>query len=197
MAKKFGLFFMNTHPTLLNPQNSVLVVVDMQNKLSVVMPEKEAQAMRENTISLLNAARNLTIPVLVTEQYPQGLGKTEQQIHTALPDTTKLFEKTAFSCCGASGFMPALEHTKRRQVVLVGQEAHVCILQTALDLMIHNYQVHVVEDAICARKAEHKFYALQRLQVQNVTITNYESVLFEWLRDAVHPDFKMISALLH
>ena len=81
-------------------------------------------------------------------------------------------------------------------MILVGQETHVCILQTALDLMSLGYQVHVVEDAVCSRKAEHKFYALQRLQAQNVIITNYESVLFEWLRDANHPDFKIISGLL-
>ena len=187
---------MNTHPTLLNTLDSVLVIVDMQGKLSAVMPEIDAALMHENTISLLEAAKNLAIPVLVTEQYPQGLGQTEASIRAACPDTTQIFEKTSFSCTGASGFMPALEQMKSKQVILVGEEAHVCIMQTALDLMTLGYQVHVVEDAICARKAEHKFYALQRLQAQNVVITNYESVLFEWLRDAAHPDFKTISQLL-
>jgi len=114
----------------------------------------------------------------------------------ALPGTAQVFEKTAFSCTGASGFMPALNIIARKQIILVGQEAHVCVLQTALDLMALGYQVHIVEDAICARKAEHKFYAMQRLQAQNAVITNYESVLFEWLRDATHPDFKAISSLL-
>ncbi len=193
---KFGLFFMNTHPTLLRNLESVLVIVDMQSKLSAVMVEKEAEAMHENTISLLEAAINLAIPILVTEQYPQGLGQTEKSVQEALPNNAPIFEKTAFSCTSASAFMPALENTKRTQVILVGQEAHVCILQTALDLIALGYQVHVVEDAICSRKAEHKFYALQRLQAQNVVITNYESVLFEWLRDANHPDFKTISSLL-
>ncbi|MDD2863404.1 MAG: isochorismatase family protein [Methylococcales bacterium] len=187
---------MNTHPTLLKNLDSVLVIVDMQGNLSAVMPENDAQAMHENTISLLEAAQKLTIPVLVTEQYPQGLGATEKSVQDALPNNAPIFEKTSFSCYGASGFMPALEQTKRKQIILVGQEAHVCVLQTALDLAAHDYQVHVVEDAICSRKAEHKFYALQRLQTQNVIITNYESVLFEWLRDAAHPDFKAVSGLL-
>ncbi len=187
---------MNTHPTLLRILDSVLVVVDMQGKLSAVMPEIDAALMHENTVSLLEAANNLAIPVLVTEQYPQGLGQTEQSVREALPNPAPIFEKTSFSCTGASGFMPALELTKSKQVILVGQEARVCIVQTALDLIALGYQVHVVEDAICARKAEHKFYALQRLQAQNVVITNYESVLFEWLRDANHPDFKAISSLL-
>jgi nicotinamidase-related amidase len=79
---------------------------------------------------------------------------------------------------------------------VVGQEAHVCVMQTALELIHHDYQVHIVEDAVCSRKAEHKFYALQRLQQQGAAITNYESVLFEWLRDSNHPEFKKISALL-
>lgn len=188
---------MNTHPTLLKTLDSILVVVDMQGKLSAVMAESDAQTMHDNTMSLLEAAKNLAIPVLVTEQYPQGLGQTEQKVSEALPDTAQIFEKTSFSCCGASGFIPALNLSTRKQVILVGQEAHVCVLQTALDLIALGYQVHVVEDAICSRKAEHKFYALQRLQTQNVVITNYESVLFEWLRDANHPDFKTISNLLH
>jgi nicotinamidase-related amidase len=187
---------MNTHPTLLKNLDSVLVIVDMQSKLSAVMDEKDAQTMHENTISLLEAAKNLAIPVLATEQYPQGLGKTEMSVQDNLPNNAPIFEKTAFSCLGASGFIPALEQTHRKQIILVGQEAHVCILQTALDLISLGYEVHVVEDAICSRKAEHKFYALQRLQAQNAIITNYESVLFEWLRDANHPDFKVISGLL-
>lgn len=187
---------MNTHPTLLKILDSTLVIVDMQGKLSAVMAENDAEAMHENTISLLEAAKNLAIPVLVTEQYPQGLGQTESKVSEALPDTAQVFEKTSFSCCGASGFIPALNLIARKQIILVGQEAHVCVLQTALDLIALGYQVHVVEDAICSRKAEHKFYGLQRLQKQNVVITNYESVLFEWLRDANHPDFKTISGLL-
>ncbi len=189
-------FFMNTHTTLLRILDSVLVVVDMQSKLSAVMSEIDSEAMHENTVSLLEAAKTLAIPVLVTQQYPQGLGATEPQVFEALPDTAKLFEKTSFSCIGADDFMSALNLMDRKQIILVGQEAHVCILQTALDLMAQGYQVHVVEDVICSRKAEHKFYALQRLQAQNVIITNYESVLFEWLRDANHTDFKVISGLL-
>lgn len=93
--------------------------------------------------------------------------------------------------------LDALENTGRKQVILAGVEAHVCVLQTALELLYKGYPVYVVEDAVCSRKAEHKSYALQRLQQQGATIINYESVLFEWLRDAKHADFKSISALLH
>ena len=188
---------MNTSPALLSAANSLLIIVDLQAKLSAVMPEVEANLMTANTGNLLEAAALLNIPVLLTEQYPKGLGATDTSIVKKLPETTQVFEKTGFSCCAAEGFCAALESSRRKQIILAGLEAHVCILQTALDLY-HNdgYQVYVVEDAICSRKAEHKFYALQRMQQQGITITNHESVLFEWLRDASHPDFRSISGLL-
>ncbi len=187
---------MTSHPNLLSASDSVLIVVDLQSKLSAVMPETEAKLMINHTGTLLEASRLLTIPVLLTEQYPKGLGVTEPSITLKCPDTTQIFEKTGFSCCAADGFLTALAATQRKQVILVGQEAHVCILQTALDLQHNGYHVYVVEDAMSSRKAEHKFYALQRLQQHDVTLTNHESVLFEWLRDSTHTNFRQISALL-
>jgi nicotinamidase-related amidase len=184
------------HPNLLTVQNSLLIVIDLQTKLTAAMPEAEAGLMLDNAASLIEAAGLLDIPVMVTEQYPKGLGFTEKAITSKLLDYTLIFEKTGFSCCEALGFTDALLNTNRKQIIVVGQEAHVCVMQTALELIHHDYQVHIVEDAVCSRKAEHKFYALQRLQQQDATVTNYESVLFEWLRDSNHPEFKKISALL-
>ena len=187
---------MNTSPALLSAKNSLLIIVDLQTKLSAVMPETEAKLITANTGSLLEAAGLLNIPVLLTEQYPKGLGSTDTSIAKKLPETTQVFEKTGFSCCLAEGFCNTLESSDRKQIILAGLEAHVCVLQTALELHHNGYQVYVVEDAICSRKAEHKFFALQRMQQQGITITNHESVLFEWLRDASHPDFRRISGLL-
>lgn len=188
---------MTAHPNILSAQNSLLIVVDLQTKLSAVMPETEAELMTVNSASLIKAAGLLNIPVLLTEQYPKGLGNIDKAISSLLLDYTLIFEKTGFSCCTANGFTDALEnHIARKQIILVGQETHVCVLQTALELIHHDYQVHVVSDAVCSRKDEHKFYALQRMQQQGATITNYESVLFEWVRDSAHPEFKNISALL-
>lgn len=187
---------MNSHPNLLSAANSLLVVVDIQSKLSAVMPEPDAELMTDTAGSLIEAAGLLNIPVLLTEQYPKGLGPTDTAIAQKLPEGTQVFDKTGFSCCAAKDFCKALENSGRKQIILVGQEAHVCVLQTALELLHLGYQVHVAEDAICSRKAEHKFYALQRMQQQGITITNYESVLFEWVRDASHPNFKSISGLL-
>jgi len=187
---------MTTHPNLLSLNNSLLIVVDLQTKLSAAMPESEAELMTANARSLVEAARLLSIPVLLTEQYPKGLGATDTTITDLLSEDTLIFNKTGFSCCAAEGFTDTVANANRKQIILVGQETHVCVLQTALELMHHGYQVHVVADAICSRKAEHKFYALQRMQQQGATITNYESVLFEWIKDSAHPEFKSISGLL-
>jgi nicotinamidase-related amidase len=187
---------MHTHPNLLSAGNSLLVVVDLQAKLTAAMAESEAQLMTINTGRLIKAAGLLHIPVLLTEQYPQGLGPTDPAIAELLPEGTPIFDKTGFSCCAAQGFNAALAATQRRQIILTGQETHVCVLQTALELLHFDYQVHTVEDAVASRKPVHKLTALQRMQQQGVTMTNHESVLFEWLRDASHPDFKTISGWL-
>jgi nicotinamidase-related amidase len=187
---------MPTHPNLLSVKNSLLIVVDLQTKLSAAMPEADAKQVTANVGSLVEATGLLSIPVLLTEQYPKGLGSTDTTITDLLSEDTLIFDKTGFSSCAANGFTDTLANTDRKQIILVGQEAHVCVLQTALELLHLGYQVHVVEDAICSRKAEHKFYALQRMQQQGATITNYESVLFEWVRDSTHPEFKKISGLL-
>jgi len=187
---------MATHPNLLDADNSVLLVVDIQGRLTAAMSAVAAEQMLNHGRRLLEAARLLQVPVLLTEQYPQGLGPTQSEIGDYLPDATRIFGKTGFSCCAADGFMQALSDTGRKQVVVIGQEAHVCVLQTGLELLSHDYQVHIVEDAVSSRRADHRDCALQRLRQQGATISCHESVLFEWLRDARHSHFKTISALL-
>lgn len=187
---------MTTHPNLLNSDDSLLIIVDLQTKLSNVMPPEMAGLTTENTIHLIEVANKLDIPMLVTEQYPQGLGATEERISNSFALSTPIFDKTGFSCCASAPFCDALQTSERKQVILVGQETHVCILQTALELLQRGHQVFVVEDAVSSRNPEHKINALQRMRQQGVTVTNYESVLFEWLRNANHPQFKAISVLL-
>lgn len=181
---------------MLNGVDSVLVVVDLQSRLGEAMQPASWQTVLENTHKLLAAAGLLSLPVLVTEQYPKGLGPTAKAIEDGLPIDAQRFEKTAFSCCGCDGFNRALADTGRRQVIVVGQETHVCVLQTAIDLHNQGFAVQVVEDAVCSRRDSHKHNALARLRQLGITVTNHESVLFEWLRDARHPHFKAISALL-
>ena len=188
---------MTKHPNLLDINNSVLLVVDIQSKLTHVMPETAAEEMIKNSSRLIEAANQLNIPVLLTEQYPKGLGVTVEDLNKKLNDEASRFEKTGFSCCSAEHFNDTLQKKERKQIIMVGQETHVCILQTALELIQQGYQVHIIEDAVCSRKAEHKFYALQRMQQQGATINNFESVLFEWLKDSKHESFSTISRLLN
>lgn len=136
------------------------------------------------------------MPVLVTEQYPKGLGATDPEVFGQLPANVRRFEKTAFSCCAAEGFMQALKSTERRQIVVLGQVTHVCVLQTAFDLLEAGYRVFVVEDGVCSRRVGHKRNALERMARAGVSVTNLESVLFEWLADATHPQFKAWSGLI-
>lgn len=187
---------MTDHANLITAENSVLLIVDMQAKLTATMPQADAELMIANTGKLIEAVNTLAIPIFVTEQYPKGLGATETAVLNKLPVHSKTYPKTGFSCCDAEGFTQALEQTERRKIILAGQETHICILQTALALLALGYQTYIVEDAVCSRNPQHKNNALQRMQQQGVTVANYESVLFEWLKDAQHPDFKVLSALV-
>lgn len=185
-----------THDDLCSAGNSQLVVVDLQIRLLAAMAEVDRAAQVKNTEILLQAASALEIPVTYTEQYPKGLGPTVPAILERMPATAQVIEKTGFSCCAADGFREVLDRSGRRQVVLIGQEAHVCILQTALELATLGFRVFVVEDAVCSRSAAHKQNALARMRNAGVVVSNLESVLFEWVRDAAHPEFKLVSTLV-
>lgn len=187
---------MSKHSNLCDASNSLLCVIDIQTKLIEAMPEADSADVLANSCRLIKAAAILNIPVLLTEQYPKGLGSTVSSITKNLPDNTQIFDKNGFSCCAAEGYCLALETSKKQQVILIGQESHVCVLQTALELLQRSYQVYVVEDAVCSRNGKHKLLAMNRMQKLGITITNHESVLFEWLQGAGHPDFKTITALL-
>jgi nicotinamidase-related amidase len=175
---------------------SQLLLVDLQTRLFAAMPADERAAVIRASASLAQAAAALDLPVLFSEQYPKGLGPTEPGIAAQLPGHARRFEKTAFSCCAAPGFSPALKIAERRQIVLAGQETHVCVLQTAFDLLEAGYAVFVVEEGVCSRNPAHKRNALARMAHAGIVVTNLESVLFEWLADATHPQFKTLSGLI-
>lgn len=175
---------------------SQIVVIDIQTKLGEVMPAKVLSRVVENTRLLLNAAQKLAIPVLATEQYPAGLGAMVSEIAQRLPDNVSRFEKTCFACTGVDAFLTELQRNARPQVILTGMEAHVCVLQTAMDLQQRGYQVFTVGDAICSRRLENYQNALERMQQCGVVVTGAESVVFEWLGDARHERFKEIVAMM-
>jgi nicotinamidase-related amidase len=175
---------------------SVLAVIDIQTRLTAVMPAKVLARLQRYTGLLIKAAATLGIPVYVTEQYPQGLGRLESEIEKLLPAGARRYEKTAFSCCGAEQFTADLRATGRKQILLTGMETHVCILQSALDLLLLGYQVFIVSEAVCSRHRESYETALDRLRQAGAVIINAESVVFEWLRDARHEHFKILQPLL-
>lgn len=179
-----------------NQATSQLVVIDIQERLGAAMPEKVLARVMRNVTLLMMAADRLGIPVTVSEQYPKGLGATDARIAAAIPPSARRFEKTCFSCADAEGFAAVIGDTRRRQVILAGMESHVCVLQTAMDLLAAGIQPFVVEDAVCSRKLENYENALQRLKGAGAVIATAESIVFEWLRDARHEHFKALSAMV-
>ncbi len=178
-------------------QSSQLVIIDVQTRLAAAMPPAARERVIRNSAILVQAARLLELPITLTEQYPKGLGPTEPELAHHLPAGAAPLCKSCFAAGGAQGFDAALDSRPgRHQVIVAGMEAHVCVLQSALELQARGYQVYVVEDAVCSRSETNQHNALARMRQGGIVVTNTESVLFEWLRDAGHPHFKAISALI-
>ena len=181
---------------LSHAKTSQLLIINIQEKLARAMPKPERDLMVSNIIRLSEAASTLEIPIILSEHYGKGLGNTLPEIAQHLPEHTKAKDKLTFSCCTAPGFEEELgKYENRKQIVIVGLEAHICVLQTASGLQQWGYQVYVVEDAIASRHNLHSQNALQRMRQGGVQVTNSESVAFEWLGDASQPSFKQISQL--
>jgi nicotinamidase-related amidase len=186
---------MNT-AALANASDSVLIVVDAQERLAAAMDAAAVRCMTRNIGILLASAACLDIPVLATEQYTKGLGPTLAEIAARFPEKTPRLEKTCFSCAGDEALVRALDSTGRSQAILAGMEAHVCVLQTALQVASGGRDVFVVADACCSRNPAHHANAMDRIRACGAVVANTESIVFEWLRDARHPQFKALSALL-
>lgn len=178
-------------PELLSRDDSLLVVVDVQERLVPAVPA--AARVIERVRLLLEAARLLQVPVIATEQYPKGLGPTVETVRAALPPGTAPVEKADFSCMPVPEFASRIMTLGREQIVVTGLEAHVCVGQTALDLVGAGKRVFVPADAVASRRDEDAAVALRRLERAGVTVTTAEAVVFEWLRRAGTPEFKALS----
>ncbi len=176
----------------MRPESTVVVVIDIQDKLLAKIPT--AASLLRNAGFVLDVAALLEIPVRATEQYPKGLGPTAPDVARRLPAT--LPAKTTFSCCGAGTFLEELEMLRRPDVVLVGMETHVCVAQTALDLLKAGLHVFLPVDALAARGELDHATALRRLEQAGAVPTTAEAVAFEWLSDSTHPQFKAISKMV-
>ncbi|MBI1879731.1 MAG: hydrolase [Chloroflexi bacterium] len=179
---------------MLTLNNTALVVIDVQGRLAQLMSQKER--LFENLQKIIKGAQVLELSIIWNEQLPEKLGPTTPEIAQLLANTTQAIAKTSFSCCGNPPFMEALKATQRKQVLLTGIEAHVCVYQTCRDLLDLGYEVQVVADAVSSRAAENRQIGLERMKEAGATLTSTEMALFELLRVAEGPKFKEITRIV-
>jgi nicotinamidase-related amidase len=178
---------------MLEIKDCCLVVVDVQGKLAQLMYNK--QALIKNIQIFIQASKILDIPILWCQQCPDALGPTIPEVAELLTGNEPI-NKATFSCCGEDSFNDRLQVLNRRQVLLCGIEAHVCIYQTAIDLLRKGYKVNVIADAVSSRTQENKNIAISRIAAEGVRISCTEMALFELLKTAEHPQFKQIAKLI-
>lgn len=180
------------HPTQMSAGDTGLLVIDVQEKL---LPKiAGAGALTKNVAFLIDAAKLLGLPTQVTEQYPKGLGGTVAELASRLPPPAPA--KVAFSCCAIAEVIETLRQKACPKVLLAGIEAHVCVQQTALDLLALDFRVYIAADAVGSRYPIDHEFALRRLERAGCIVTTSEAAVFEWTGGSDHPHFKAISKLV-
>lgn len=175
------------------PDNSAGLIIDIQERL---LPHiHESEALIQNTVKLIKGLTLLNLPLIITQQYTKGLGATVKEVIDSYSGFSYI-EKVSFSCCGEPLFTEALTKTGRRFVIVCGIEAHVCVLQTCIDLLEQGYIPVIVEDCISSRKLNDKKIAIERMKKEGAIITTYESILFELTQKAGTDTFKSISGIV-
>src|SRR5262245_41427254 len=172
-------------------QQGALLVVDVQEKLMALIPDRAL--VTANAVRLVKGARALGMPVWATEQYPKGLGSSVCEITELIPERQA---KTTFHCCAVPQFLEQLYGRRIRHVTVVGIEAHVCVAQTALELLGLGFGVQVPADAVASRAKVDWEFALRRLERAGAVVTTTEAALFEWTERSDRPEFKVISDLV-
>lgn len=179
--------------TSMNADSCQLLLIDIQERLAPATLDGERTVQHAGI--LLEAAALLGVPHTISEQYPRGLGPTVAAVREKA-DPARIFDKVHFSCQSDDRLARVFAETGRPDTILCGMEAHVCVLQTALDLARAGYRVHVVADAIASRTAQNRDLAVERMRTAGIGIVSMEMVLFEWLGTAGHPEFRAVSALV-
>ena len=179
--------------SLITKEDTLLIVIDFQEKLMPAMHDKEE--LEDRTVRLIKGTEALGIPKIVTQQYTRGIGNTIPSISEALGEFTPI-DKTSFSCLGNEDFAEQLREYGRKNIVICGIEAHICVLQTALQLMEEGYRVYVAADCISSRNINDKLWGAERMERAGAVITTYEAVLYEILGDAKAEGFKAVSAIV-
>ena len=180
--------------TILNIEDSIVMIIDVQEKLLNAVFNKPS--LEKKAVTIANTAKILGIPVIVTEQYPKGLGATVETLREALPENTQYFEKTAFSALENNDVLEALKNLGKKQVVIFGIETHICVNQTTNALIQEGFEVSVIRDA-CGSRSELEYSAgLKRMKDNGAHVLTTEIALFEWLKGAKHPKFKEVQMLI-
>lgn len=183
---------MNRHKIILNEKKAALLIIDIQEKILKVMQNPEQ--LIQNILKLIKGINILQMPIFYTEQYPKGLGQTVMEIKNELENDA--IQKMSFSCFGADNLFEQLKKQNIEQVIVCGIEAHVCVQQTALDLLANGFQVNVLADIVSSRKKIDYEVALKRMKKHGAEITTYEAVLFELLNVSGTQEFKSISKII-
>lgn len=178
---------------LIERARSCLLIVDIQEKLAPAIAE--AAGVVRNSGILMRAANRLAVPVILSEQYPQGLGATVPELRSLAPESARL-SKISFSCAADPGLQHRVQEAGRSQLVVCGMEAHVCVLQTALGFKGNGYETFVVADAVSSRALPNRELALRRLAENGIELVTTEMVVFEWLARAGTAEFKEVSQLI-
>ncbi|MCS6913927.1 MAG: isochorismatase family protein [Myxococcales bacterium] len=180
----------------LHRDKALLLIIDMQERLAAAMPDEMMARARRYTGVLIEAARQLGLPIVLTEQYPRGLGPTLPEVRAALPPEIRPVEKVHFSCAAVPEVMRAIRDAGRRQILVCGMEAHVCVFQTVRDLQRAQLQTFVVQDAVASRAADNVSVGLRLMERAGAVVTSTETALFDLLGCAGTPEFKALAPLI-
>ena len=184
------------HPMRFSREGATLLVVDVQERLFPAMDADHREEVMRNIKVLATAARRLGLPVIVTEQYPKGLGHTLPELRETLPPDVEPVSKVVFSCAAVEGVRARLRAAGTRQVVLVGIEAHVCVLLSALDLLAEGYGVYVAADAVTSRTQANWRLAMDQLRQAGAVVTSSETVLFQLMGQGDTDEFRELARLI-
>lgn len=187
------------HTGLVHRASLVLVVIDVQEKLAAAMGQRDQVV--GTIVRMVRFAELIGAPVVVTRQYPDGLGDSVPEVATALADAARTVEvstvdKMSFCACDEPAFLEALYETARSQAVVVGMETHICVTQTALTLAKKTYPVQIAADACCSRREDDHAVALDRMRAAGVVVTTSESVMYEAVSRAGTEEFKRLLAIV-
>jgi nicotinamidase-related amidase len=182
------------HPKILDKAQTVLVIVDVQEAFRTAIADFTKIA--ERITKIVQGFQILELPIVVTEQYPKGLGRTAEEVLSVLPQDVEVIEKSTFSSCGASVFLERLQSVGAKQILLCGLETHICVNQTVHDLLNQGFEVHLLTDAVASRFENDKQTGLQKMFANGATPATVEMSLFELLKDSKHEQFKAIQGLV-